>query len=57
MALDELLGRNGKLATLSDESTATLSDALPDFIRAGNPLDLRDDATPQRFGGNRSAAR
>lgn len=49
MALDELLGRNGKLATLSDESLATLSDALPDFIRAGNPLDLRDDATPQRF--------
>ncbi|MEW7000497.1 hypothetical protein M5585_08985 [Serratia ureilytica] len=49
MALDELLGRNGKLATLSDESLAKLSDALPDFIRAGNPLDLRDDATPQRF--------
>ncbi|AUY16338.1 MULTISPECIES: bifunctional acetate--CoA ligase family protein/GNAT family N-acetyltransferase [Serratia] len=49
MALDELIGRNGKLATLSDESLATLSDALPDFIRASNPLDLRDDATPQRF--------
>ncbi|RTF49588.1 CoA-binding protein, partial [Serratia marcescens] len=49
MALDELLGRNGKLATLSEESLAKLSDALPDFIRAGNPLDLRDDATPQRY--------
>ncbi len=41
MALDELLGRNGKLATLSEESLAKLSGALPDFIRAGNPLDLR----------------
>ncbi|MNV34721.1 hypothetical protein D3C71_1261490 [compost metagenome] len=49
MALDELLGRNGKLAPLGDEILAQLGDALPDFIRAGNPIDLRDDATPQRY--------
>lgn len=49
MALDELLGRNGKLAQLGEESLTQLGAALPEFIRAGNPIDLRDDATPQRY--------
>lgn len=49
MALDELLYRNGKLATFSEESTTALHLVLPDFIHVGNPLDLRDDATPERY--------
>jgi len=49
MALDELLSRNGKLAILREESLAQLRSALPEFIRTDNPLDLRDDATPQRY--------
>lgn len=55
MALDELLGRNGKLATLSDESLATLSDALPDFIRAGNPSTCA--MTPRRSASWRLSKR
>lgn len=49
MALDELLSHNGKLAILGEESLAQLGSALPEFIRTDNPLDLRDDATPQGY--------
>lgn len=37
MALDELLGRNGKLAQLGEESLTQLGEVLPESIRAGNP--------------------
>ncbi|WP_034949994.1 bifunctional acetate--CoA ligase family protein/GNAT family N-acetyltransferase [Erwinia oleae] len=46
LALDQLDARNGKLATLSDEMLATL---LPAAADAGNPLDLKDDATVERY--------
>ncbi|PVZ82704.1 protein acetyltransferase [Serratia sp. S1B] len=49
MALDELLSRNGKLATLPKETQEQLTSTLPEFIQVGNPIDLRDDATPQRY--------
>lgn len=49
LALDELWLRNGKLATLSDEVLARLRDALPHYVEAGNPLDLRDDASSERY--------
>lgn len=49
LALDELWSRNGKLASLSDEIKAKLQDALPIGVEPGNPLDLRDDATPERY--------
>ncbi|VYU37400.1 protein lysine acetyltransferase [Metakosakonia massiliensis] len=49
LALDELWARNGKLATLSDETQARLRDALPDYVSVGNPLDLRDDASNERY--------
>lgn len=45
LALDELWLRNGKLATLSDETLARIRDALPPTVEAANPLDLRDDAS------------
>jgi len=49
LALDELWLRNGKLATLSDDILNKLKSALPISVESGNPLDLRDDATPERY--------
>ncbi|WP_276642427.1 bifunctional acetate--CoA ligase family protein/GNAT family N-acetyltransferase [Siccibacter turicensis] len=49
LALDELWRRNGKLATLSEETLAELQAQLPGSVTAGNPLDLLDDATAQRY--------
>lgn len=49
LALDQLWTRNGKLATLSDETRAKLTERLPDSVQAGNPLDLRDDASIESY--------
>ncbi|WP_067709657.1 bifunctional acetate--CoA ligase family protein/GNAT family N-acetyltransferase [Erwinia sp. ErVv1] len=49
LALDELDARNGKLAILNDELLADLKTLLSDDVIPGNPLDLKDDATPARY--------
>ena len=62
LALDELWLRNGKLATLSEETRDALRqalpvgveianplDALPTSVTPGNPLDLRDDASSEHY--------
>ncbi|PRD14846.1 bifunctional acetate--CoA ligase family protein/GNAT family N-acetyltransferase [Pantoea coffeiphila] len=49
LALDELYDRNGKLATLSESLLTELGERLPEGITPGNPLDLKDDATPERY--------
>ncbi|MBK0091797.1 MULTISPECIES: bifunctional acetate--CoA ligase family protein/GNAT family N-acetyltransferase [Erwiniaceae] len=49
LALDELYARNGKLATLSNETLQALATLLPEGVGRGNPLDLKDDATPARY--------
>lgn len=49
LALDALDARNGKLATLSEPLLTQLSAQLPEGIMPGNPLDLKDDATPERY--------
>ncbi|MBV4367845.1 bifunctional acetate--CoA ligase family protein/GNAT family N-acetyltransferase [Erwinia phyllosphaerae] len=49
LALDALDARGGKLATLSEDLRATLQSLLPEEIRVGNPLDLKDDATVERY--------
>ncbi|MTB40183.1 bifunctional acetate--CoA ligase family protein/GNAT family N-acetyltransferase [Providencia vermicola] len=49
MALDELLQRNGKLATLSQETENELSSLLPLDLSTQNPIDLGDDATVDRY--------
>lgn len=49
LALDELWSRNGKLATLSDETRDRLRKALPESVEAANPLDLRDDASSEHY--------
>ncbi|MCE0489093.1 bifunctional acetate--CoA ligase family protein/GNAT family N-acetyltransferase [Pantoea sp. Mb-10] len=49
LALDELYARSGKLATLDDDTLQALASQLPEGIGRGNPLDLKDDATPERY--------
>lgn len=49
LALDELERRNGKLATLNDQTLDQLQAVLPASIELGNPIDLRDDATPEHY--------
>ena len=49
LALDELWLRNGKLATLGEETLQRLREALPTSVMPGNPLDLRDDASSDRY--------
>lgn len=49
MALDELFRRQGKIAGLSDETRSALTAVLPDDFVINNPLDLRDDATVDRY--------
>jgi acetyltransferase len=49
LALDEHWARNGKLATLSDETRQQLQQRLPDTVEANNPLDLRDDASIEHY--------
>lgn len=49
LALDALWSRNGKLATLSEETCQKLRDALPWHVAISNPLDLRDDASSEHY--------
>lgn len=49
LALDELDRRNGKLAILGDQTLTQLREALPEGVEPGNPVDLRDDATSERY--------
>lgn len=49
MALDELIRRNGKFASLSDATQSALSAVLPSFVALRNPIDLRDDASAERY--------
>jgi len=49
LALDELWLRNGKLATLGEDTLSRLREALPGSVVADNPLDLRDDASSERY--------
>lgn len=49
LALDELWLRNGKLATIGEETLTRMKAVLPSGVEPANPLDLRDDATPERY--------
>ncbi|MBK4786199.1 MAG: bifunctional acetate--CoA ligase family protein/GNAT family N-acetyltransferase [Pantoea sp. Pent] len=49
LALDELYARNGKLATLDKPTLQALAALLPEGIGRGNPLDLKDHATPALY--------
>lgn len=49
MATDHLIARGGKLSELTSESTQRLCGVLPAFCTMTNPLDVFEDATPERF--------
>ncbi len=49
IAADALLARKGELATLSDDTVAQLDSALPGGWSHANPVDLLDDAGPERY--------
>ncbi|MFE8115055.1 bifunctional acetate--CoA ligase family protein/GNAT family N-acetyltransferase [Brenneria goodwinii] len=48
-ALDQLLNRQGKLAVLSETTQQALRERLPEHVTIGNPLNLGDEATVERY--------
>ena len=49
MTTDALIARDGKLATITDETMAQLNEFLPICWSHGNPVDVLGDAPPDRF--------
>ncbi len=49
MATDSLVEHGGRLASLSDETMATLNEALPPYWSHANPIDVLGDAGSERF--------
>ena len=49
MTTDALIARDGKMATLSEDTVEQLNKALPRFWSHGNPVDVLGDAPPERF--------
>jgi acetyltransferase len=49
MATDQLIARGGKLSQLSNEVTRALKSGLPPYCSIANPIDILEEATPERF--------
>lgn len=49
LATDALIATGGKLAELSDDTIAKLSEFLPTHWSHGNPIDILGDAEPERY--------
>ncbi len=49
MATDRLVARGGKLSQLSDETLQALKSVLPSYCSIDNPIDIYEEATPNRF--------
>jgi acetyltransferase len=49
MATDHLIARDGKLAKLSNETVQALKSVLPSYCSIANPIDIYEEATPNRF--------
>ncbi len=49
MATDCLIARDGKLAKLSNETVQALKSVLPSYCSIANPIDIYEEATPNRF--------
>ncbi|MEM3641314.1 MAG: acetate--CoA ligase family protein, partial [Candidatus Bathyarchaeia archaeon] len=49
IATDTLIAKGGKLAPLSSETVQALRNILPSYCRAVNPIDILEEATPDRF--------
>ena len=49
MATDALITRGGNLAALNDTTAKKLDSFLPHYWSKGNPIDICEDATVERF--------
>jgi acetyltransferase len=49
MATDHLIAREGKLSRLSNETVQALTRVLPSYCSRANPIDVYEEATPDRF--------
>ncbi|MFM8449390.1 MAG: GNAT family N-acetyltransferase [Haliscomenobacter sp.] len=49
LATDMLISRQGQLARLAPKTTTALNDLFPSNGSLSNPIDLRADATPERY--------
>jgi acetyltransferase len=49
MTTDALINRGGKLASLKTETVEKLDNILPSYWSKGNPIDICEDATVERF--------
>jgi acetyltransferase len=49
MALDQINRRGGKLAEIGDAIVQALKDILPYYCNLTNPIDLLEEATPERY--------
>ncbi len=49
MATDHLVARDGKLSKLSSETVQALKSVLPSYCAIANPIDVYEEATPERF--------
>jgi acetyltransferase len=49
MATDHLVARDGQLSKLSSETVQALKSALPSYCAIANPIDIYEEATPERF--------
>jgi acetyltransferase len=49
MATDNLIERGGKLSQLSIETVQALKNIVPTYCSIANPIDLYEEATPDRF--------
>ena len=49
MAVDQLNARGGKLSQISNASAQNLRSVLPYYCNVTNPVDILEEATPERF--------
>ena len=49
MATDALIAKGGKLSTLSNHTIDALKNTLPSYCSIMNPVDILEEATPERF--------
>jgi len=49
IATDFLIAKGGRLAQLSNETVQALKDVLPSYCSMINPIDVLEEATPERF--------
>jgi acetyltransferase len=49
MATDYLVSRGGKLSSLSSETIRALKSVLPSYCSTANPIDILEEADPERF--------